>query len=119
MNTLQSLFLASVAGLTITSCVVSDYPGGPPVGGLSSAFGVYDVLPDTYDGDAYYYQNRYYYGGRYEQGVFHDHGRQYNDRYYHAGQYYYGGRNEHHANRSQPQSRQHDSRNDGRDHDRR
>ena len=111
MNTLQSLLLASVAGLTITSCLVSEYPGGPRGGSISAAFGVYDVLPDTYDGDAYYYQNRYYYGGRYEQGVFHDHGRQYNDRYYHAGRYYYGGRNEHHASRSQMQSHPHDSRN--------
>ena len=119
MNSLQALLLVSVAGIGMTSCVVSDYRGRPVAATITPSFGIYDVLPETYSGDAYYYHNRYYYGGNYQRGVFHDHGRQYSDRYYHGGQYYYGGRTEHHVGRSQIPTRRHNSRTNDRDHDHR
>ena len=120
MTTLQSLFLASVAGFTMTSCLVLELPGNGPRGRtISSSVGVYDELPRSYVGDAYLYQNRYYYGGRYESGVFHDHGRQYSDRYYHGGQYYYGGNHQHHEGSVQPQKNKKSSHDKDRDHDHR
>ena len=113
MNTVKSIIVLALASVSLSSCVVSDYPGGPVVGSVSSSFGVYDALPRTYVGDAYYYRNRYYYGGNYERGRYNYQGRQYTDRYNHGGQYYYGGRNEHHGNAGQQPTRKY---NHGDDH---
>lgn len=105
MNTIHSLFVLSLACASLTSCVVSDYPGGPVSPVVTSlSFGTYDTLPRAYVGDAYYYQNRYYYGGSYQRGRYYYQGRHYNDRYYHGGKYYYGGRQEHHGDQTQQHS---------------
>lgn len=116
MKLLKSFFGLAIASASLSSCVVSDYPGGPVVGSVSTSFGVYDTLPQSYVGDAYYYRNRYYYGGSYERGRYYYQGRQYNDRYNHGGQYFYGGRNEHHGNAGPPQSRNIDRHDDHDDH---
>ena len=104
----------------MTSCVVSDYPGGPvtPVT-TSLSFGTYDTLPASYVGGAYYHQNRYFYGGNYQRGRYFYQGRYYNDRYYHGGRYYYGGRHEIHVRKSpQPPRPSNAHRLDHRDRDR-
>ena len=98
MNAITSLLVLAAAAVSFSSCVVSDYPGGPATGSVSTTFGIYDTLPNTYVGDAYYYRNRYYYGGNYETGRYMYQGSPYTNRYYHNGQYYYGGRNEYHGN---------------------
>ena len=92
-----TLLLPSLAAFTLTSCVVPAYddPGGNGSAGVS--YGTYEVLPNDYQGDAYYYGGRYYSGGRYESGRFYDQGQPYGSRYYHNGQYYYGGHHEHHG----------------------
>jgi hypothetical protein len=101
MNTIKSLFVISFASASLSSCVVSDYPGGPATPVVTSlSFGIYDTLPDAYVGDAYYYRDHYYYGGVYQRGRYSYQGREYSDRYYHGGKYYYGGRHEHHSNQS-------------------
>ncbi len=93
MKIQSSVILLVLACVALTSCVVSDYPGGT----YASGCGVYNVVPSSYIGQTYYHQNRHYYGGNYERGVFSHQGRQYTDRYYHGGQYYYGGRNQNHG----------------------
>ncbi len=105
MHPFKVLLLSSVVTASITSCVVLAPPGLPAPTSVSASFGTYDVLPDTYVGDAYVYRNRYYYGGNYEHGRFLDHGRQYSGRYSHGGQYYYGGNQRHYEGRAQQQQR--------------
>jgi len=119
MKTIHSLLIASFAGFAITSCAIPDGPAGHGDGRISSTFGVFDVLPSTYAGEAYYCQNRYYYGGNYQRGVFHNHGRRYSDRYLYGGQYYYGGRNVSQASRGQKSHSQDSRRGDHRDADHR
>lgn len=115
MNPIQSILLAAVATVTLSSCVVADYPGGPPpITSVSATYGVYDTLPPTYSGEAYRYQNRYYYGGRYEQGRYSYQGRPYTNRYYHNGRYFYGGLNETHSSRGPQHSQQPHYRNEDR-----
>jgi hypothetical protein len=111
MNPTISIVSLVIAAASFSSCVVSDYPGGPVRGSVSSSFGVYDTLPNSYVGSAYRYQNRYYSGGKYETGNFQYKGRNYDNRYYHGGKYYYGGRNEYHGN-NRPQNQFTDDRND-------
>lgn len=93
------LLLPLISGLSLTSCLVADYPAGPRYSASSSGYGTYAVLPQNYSGDAYYHGGRYYSGGRYESGTFHDHGKSYSNRYYHDGRYYYGVRHERHDGR--------------------
>jgi hypothetical protein len=111
MNTNPSIILLALAAATLSSCVVSDYPGGPVRGSVSSTFGVYNEIPDSYVGDAYRYNNRYYYGGNYERGNYTYKGRQYTNRYNHGGTYYYGGSNQHYGTRAQQNARDNDTRN--------
>jgi hypothetical protein len=107
MKHTRSLSLLSLAaGLSLTSCIVADYPPAPRYSASGSSYGTYAALPSNYTGDAYYHGGRYYSGGRYESGTFHDHGQTYSNRYYHDGRYYYGVRHEHHD------GRQHDTRRD-------
>lgn len=101
MKSLQSLLLLSIVAVSLSSCMVYDYPGGysggpvaPPV---AVSVGTYSVLPSGYAGDAYYYGNRYYYGGRYQTGRYYNSGRYYSNRYYHNGHYYYGGNHRHYG----------------------
>lgn len=95
MNKTSTLAALSFASFSLSSCVVSDYPGGPVSPAAASiTFGTYDRLPDRYAGNAYLYQNRYYYGGDYQRGRYIYQGRSYSDRYYHGGRYYYGGRHQ-------------------------
>ncbi len=97
------LFVLSLAGITLTSCVGPGYSGGGAsvsVGAYPSAGAGYGGArpgPRAQQGDAYFYGGRYYYGGRYESGSFRDQGRTYSNRYYHDGRYYYGGRHEQHT----------------------
>ena len=99
MKHLQSFLLLSLVAVSMSSCMVYDYPGGyyggpvaPPV-----VVGTYASLPPGYAGDAYYYRNRYYCGGDYQHGRYNYGGRYYTDRYYHGGHYYYGGNHQHHG----------------------
>ena len=57
MNATTSLIVLAGAAVSLSSCVVTDYPGGPANGSVSTTFGIYDTLPNTYVGDAYYYRN--------------------------------------------------------------
>jgi len=110
------LLLPAVIGLSLTSCVVSDYPVRPSYSNAGASYGTYTVLPRNYSGDAYYHGGRYYSGGRYESGTFHDRGQTYSNRYYHDGRYYYGVRHESH--KAQQPSQRHDNGGDDHDHGR-
>ncbi len=93
------LFILSLAGASMPSCVVPVYPGDVAYGSAGGGYGYYTSLPSTYVGDAYFLGGRYYYGGRYETGRYYYQGRHYSNRYYHQGHYYYGGRHEHRDHR--------------------
>ena len=103
MKHLQSFLLLSLVAISMSSCVVYDYPGGyggpvaPPV-----VVGTYATLPPGYAGDAYYYGNRYYYGGAYQTGRYYYRGRYYANRYCHSGHYYYGGNYRHYGGVGRP-----------------
>lgn len=98
MKTNPILIMAAAFGLAAplihadTRIVV---PGGNVVVPGHVSFGIYDALPNDYDGDYYLYNKRYYYGGTYEEGRFTNEGREYTGRYLHDGKYVYGGRHEH------------------------
>jgi hypothetical protein len=105
MNTTQSLSLLPVISISLVSCIITDnqgkvaYPFVPSV-----SFGIYDRIPNSYVGDAYYYQDRYYYGGNYQRGLYSYQGRQYDDRYFHDGRYYYGGHHQHYGSQGRERS---------------
>jgi hypothetical protein len=84
--------LASV--ITLSSCVVPGYPGDTRYSSSRGASGVYNTLPTTFVGSAYYHDGRYYSGGNYQTGRYNYGGRQYTSRYYHNGNYIYGGRHQ-------------------------
>ena len=58
--------------------------------------GVWETVPEDYDGDYYFYNKRYYHGGRHEEGDYTWEGRHYKDRYEHDGKWIYGGEWKHH-----------------------
>ena len=103
MKLAYTLLTLSIAGLTMTSCVVPGYPDRQVHSSVGVSYGIFDTIPETYVGDTYFYGGRYYYGGRYETGRYSDQGHRYTNRYSHNGKYYYGGRQEHHESRGQSQ----------------
>jgi hypothetical protein len=58
--------------------------------------GIWETVPEDYNGDYYTYDRHYYYGGKHETGDFEWEGRHYQDRYQHEGKWIYGGKWEHH-----------------------
>jgi hypothetical protein len=94
------LILMCVAGgLTIAPLLQAE----PPVPGATTTTtvttGVWQTVPNDYDGDYYFYNKRYYHGGKYETGDFEWEGHHYKDRYQHEGKWIYGGKWErHHRN---------------------
>jgi hypothetical protein len=58
--------------------------------------GVWETVPEDYNGEYYTYNKHYYYGGTHESGEFESEGQHYKDRYQHEGKWIYGGKWEHH-----------------------
>lgn len=87
----KSLSALAITGM-LGSCIVPGFDDRGRHESYNPPFRVYQSLPTSFYGSAYYHDGRYYTGGQHQTGSYIHQGRQYTSRYRYNKSFLYGGR---------------------------